>query len=188
MGEYDTFNEFYAALSDSILKLPSKDIKTIKVLELVASLHTYELRLPMASLLKRMRQMFWETGSEMSPSDATYLTRQFKKIINNSKFKGNDRTRPRKESFDRFKKDSKEVEDNPPIYFSDPSDMAIKGVAILRKKCATFLKSIGKGKAMAATLSDGESEPSDSDSDQEGKFKAFVAYIVFNKGTHCSNC
>ena len=47
----------------------------------------------------------------------------------------------------------------------------------MKQKCPTYLKSIGKSKALAATLSDTELEVDSEDSDQEGTFMAFTATI-----------
>ena len=51
----------------------------------------------------------------------------------------------------------------------------------MKQKCPTYLKSIGKSKALAATLSDTELEVDSEDSDQEGTFMAFTATIEFPK-------
>ena len=47
----------------------------------------------------------------------------------------------------------------------------------MKQECPTYLKSIGKSKALAATLSDTKSEAESDDSDQEGIVSAFIATI-----------
>ena len=47
----------------------------------------------------------------------------------------------------------------------------------MKQECPTFLKSIGKSKALAATFSDMELEADSDDSDQEGIISAFIATI-----------
>ena len=52
-----------------------------------------------------------------------------------------------------------------------------QGYEYMKQECPTYLKSIGKSKALAATLSDTELEADSEDSDQEGTFMAFTATI-----------
>ena len=47
----------------------------------------------------------------------------------------------------------------------------------MKQKCPTYLKSISKSKALAATLSDTEPEANSDDSDQEGIVSVFTATI-----------
>ena len=46
----------------------------------------------------------------------------------------------------------------------------------MKQKCPTYLKSIGKSKALAATLSDTEPKD-DSDNEDDGILNAFIATI-----------
>ena len=47
----------------------------------------------------------------------------------------------------------------------------------MKQECPTYLKSIGKRKSLADTLSDMESEAESDDSDQEGMVSAFTTTI-----------
>jgi len=47
----------------------------------------------------------------------------------------------------------------------------------MKQECPTYLKSIGKIKALVATLSDTELEADSDDSDQEGIVSAFTATV-----------
>ena len=47
----------------------------------------------------------------------------------------------------------------------------------MKQECLTYLKSIGKSKALATTLSDGERETDSDESDQNGIVSAFIATI-----------
>ena len=48
----------------------------------------------------------------------------------------------------------------------------------MRQECPTYLKSIGKSKALATTLSDIELEADSKDNNQEETFMAFTVTIV----------
>ena len=47
----------------------------------------------------------------------------------------------------------------------------------MKQECPTYLKSIGKSKALATTLSDTEPEVDSNDSDQDGIVNAFTATV-----------
>ena len=47
----------------------------------------------------------------------------------------------------------------------------------MKQECPTYLKSIGKSKALAATLSDAEPEDELDDNDDEGILNAFIATV-----------
>ena len=51
----------------------------------------------------------------------------------------------------------------------------------MKQECPTYLKTIGKSKALATTLSDTELED-DSDNDDEGILNAFTATVNPTKG------
>ena len=51
----------------------------------------------------------------------------------------------------------------------------------MKQECPTYLKSIGKIKALATTLSDIEPEVDSEDNDQEGTFMAFTSTIESSK-------
>ena len=47
----------------------------------------------------------------------------------------------------------------------------------MKKECPTYLKTIGKSKALAATLSDTEPEDESNDNDDKGILNAFTATV-----------
>jgi len=51
----------------------------------------------------------------------------------------------------------------------------------MKQKCATYLKTIGKSKALAVTLSDTELED-DSDNEDDGILNAFIATVNPTEG------
>ena len=51
----------------------------------------------------------------------------------------------------------------------------------MKQECSTYLKTIGKSKALTATLSDTELED-DSDNDDDGILNAFIAIVNLTKG------
>ena len=53
----------------------------------------------------------------------------------------------------------------------------------MKQECPTYLKSIGKSKAFAATLSDVELEIESDNNDDKGILSAFIAIMDPTKGT-----
>ena len=51
----------------------------------------------------------------------------------------------------------------------------------MKQECPTYLKSIGKSKALAATLSDTELEADSDESDQDGIVSAFTATVEYTE-------
>ena len=52
----------------------------------------------------------------------------------------------------------------------------------MKQECLAYLKSIGKSKAFAATLSDTELKDESDDSDDEGILNAFIAIVNPTEG------
>jgi len=52
----------------------------------------------------------------------------------------------------------------------------------MKQECPTYLKSIGKSKVLATTLSDSEPEADSDESDQEGIISAFIAIVESTEG------
>ena len=75
---------------------------------------------------------------------------------------------------DREKKDAKEG--NQYTVPSRPKCFGCQGFGHMKQECPTYLKTIGKSKALAATLSDIEPED-DSDNKDDGILKAFTATV-----------
>ena len=52
----------------------------------------------------------------------------------------------------------------------------------MKQECPTYLKSIGKSKVLATTLSDSKPEADSDESDQEGIISAFIAIVESTEG------
>ena len=83
-------------------------------------------------------------------------------------------------SQDRGKKDAKESSQY--IVPSMPKCFGCQGFGHMKQECPTYLKTIGKSKALAATLSDTEPEDNSNDNDDEGILNAFIATVNPTKG------
>ena len=114
----------------------------------------------------------------------SYITRQFKKFIKNSNAKGFDKDRKQSSSL-QFKsqdKGKKDVRDNGQYTIpSGPKCFGCQGFGHTKQECPTYLKTIGKSKALAATLSDTELED-DSDNEDDGILNVFTATINPTEG------
>ena len=97
----------------------------------------------------------------------SYMTRQFKKFMKNANRKGFDKDNKQSRSF-QFKsqdKGKKDTRDGGQYTVTSGSKcFKCQGFGHMKQECPTYLKTIGKSKAFAATLSD--TEPED-DSDNE---------------------
>ena len=110
----------------------------------------------------------------------SYITRQFKKFMKNANVKRFDKDRKQSslsqfKSQDREKKDAKDG--NQYIIPSRPKCFRCQGFGHMKQECLTYLKSIGKSKALAATLSDTEPEDESDDNDDKGILNAFIATV-----------
>ena len=115
----------------------------------------------------------------------SYITRQFKKFMNNANVKGFDKDCKQSsysqfKSQDRGKKDAKD--DGQYTIPTGPKCFGCHGFGHMKQECPTYLKSIGKSKALATTLSDTELETESKNSDDEGILSAFIATVDPNKG------
>jgi len=79
-------------------------------------------------------------------------------------------------SQDKTKREAKDGGQNSNVP-SGPKCHGCQGFGYMKQECPTYLKSIGKSKALAATLSDTELEAESNDSDQERIVSAFTATI-----------
>ena len=165
----------------------SKDIDKIPLTELVGNLQTYELGLSRigksgkgkSMALKAKRNDTDESFDDEDSKMKSYITRQFKKFIKNANGRNFDKDRRQSNSFqfkrqDRGKKDAKEGGQY--IVPIGPKCFRCQGFGHMKHECPTYLKSIGKSKAFAATLSDTEPEE-DSDNENDGILNAFTATI-----------
>ena len=109
----------------------------------------------------------------------SYITMQFKKFMKNANGKGFDKDR-RQSSSSQFKSQDKEKNDardgGQYTVPTGPKCFRCQGFRHMKHECPTYLKSIGKSKALAATLSDTEPED-DSDNKDDGILNAFTTTI-----------
>ena len=102
-----------------------------------------------------------ESSDDEDSKMKSYITRQFKKFMKNANGKGFNKDH-RQSSSSQFKSQAKGKKDardggqyTVPV---GPKCFGCQGFGHMRHKCPTYLKSIGKSKALAATLSDTELE------------------------------
>ena len=109
----------------------------------------------------------------------SYITRQFKKFMKNANGKGFDKNRRQSSSSqfkgqDKGKKNAKEGgQYTIPV---GPKCFGCQGFGHMKHECPTYLKSIGKSKAIVVTLSDTEPKD-DSGNDDDGILNAFIATV-----------
>ena len=123
-----------------------------------------------------------ETNESSDDEDSkmkSYITRQFKKFIKNANGKGFDKDRRQSSSFqfksqDKGKKDARD--DGQYTIPVGPKCFGCQGFGHIKHEYPTYLKSIGKSKALAATLSDTEPED-DSDNKDDRILNTFTATI-----------
>ena len=109
----------------------------------------------------------------------SYITRQFKKFMKNANAKGSEKDRKQSSSFqfknqDKGKKDAKDGSQY--TVPSVPKCFGCQGFRHMKQECPTYLKTIGKSMALAATLSDTEPKD-DSDNKDDGILNAFIAIV-----------
>ena len=120
-----------------------------------------------------------ESSDDEDSKLKSYITRQFKKFIKNANGRNFDKDR-RKSSSSQFKRQDKGKKDAKEggkyTVPAGPKCFGCQGFGHMKHECPTYLKSIGKSKALAATLSDIEPEE-DSDNEDEGILNAFTATV-----------
>ena len=165
----------------------SKDIDKIPLTELVSNLQTYELGLSRIGKSGKSKSMALkaksnDTNESSNDEDSkmkSYITRQFKKSMKNANGKNFDKDHRQSNSSqfkgqDKGKKDVKEGgQYTIPV---GPKCFGCQGFGHIKHECPTYLKSIGKSKALAATLSDTELEE-DFDNKDDGILNAFTVTI-----------
>ena len=109
----------------------------------------------------------------------SYITRQFKKFMKNANAKGFDKDRKQSNSsqFKSQDKGKKNARDGGQYTVpSGPKCFGCQGFGHMKQECPKYLKSIGKSKAIVATLSDIKPED-DSDNEDDGILNAFTATV-----------
>ena len=164
----------------------SKDIDKIPLTELVGNLQTYELGFTRIGKLSKGKSMALkaksnDTNESSGDEDSkmkSYITRQFKKFIKNGNAKGFDKDQKQSNS-SQFKSQDKGKKDarvgGQYTVPSRPKCFRCQGFGHMKQECPTYLKTIGKSKAFAATLSDTELE-------DDGILNAFTGTMNPTKG------
>ena len=170
----------------------SKDMDKIPLTELVSNLQTYELGLSRIGKSSNSKSMALKAKSSDTnePSDnedskmKSYITRQFKKFIKNANGKGFDKDHKQSSSSqfksqDKGKKDARDGSQyTVPL---GPKCFGCQDFSHMKQECPTYLKTIGKSKALAATLSDTEPKD-DSNNKDDGILNAFTATVNPTEG------
>ena len=107
----------------------------------------------------------------------SYIMRQFKKFMKNANVKGLDKDRKQSSSsqFNNQNKGKKDARDDSQYTVpSGPKCFGCQGFRHMKQECPTYLKTIGKSKTLATTLSDTELE-GDSDNEDDGILNSFTA-------------
>ena len=165
----------------------SKDIDKILLTELVGNLQTYELRLTRIGKSGKGKSMALkakssDTEESFDDEDSkmkSYITGQFKKFMKNANGKGFDKDR-RQSSSSQFKSQDKGKKDardgGQYTVLAGPKCFGCQDFGHMKHECPTYLKRIGKSKALVATLRDTEPED-DSDNEDDGILNAFTATV-----------
>ena len=120
-----------------------------------------------------------ESSNDEDSKMKSYITRQFKKFMKNANGRNFDKDRKQSSSSqfkgqDKVKKDTKEGGQY--TVPTGPKCFGCQGFGHMKNECPTYLKSIGKSKALTATLSD--TEPGeDSDNKDDRILNAFTATV-----------
>ena len=141
----------------------------ITLIELVSNLQTYELGLTRIGKSSKSKNTALKAKSndtdEFSDDEdskmKSYITRQFKKFMKNANAKGfnKDRKQSNSSQFKSQNKGKNDAKDGGQYTVpSGPKCFRYQGFGHMKQEYPTYLKTIGKSKALAATLSDTESE------------------------------
>ena len=164
-----------------------KDIDKIPLTKLVANLQTYELGLTKIGKLSEGKSMALkakssDTDESLDDEDSKmkpYITRKFKKFMKNANAKGFDKDR-KQSNFSQFKNQDKGKKDarNGGQYTvpSRPKCFRCQGFGHMKQECPTYLKTIGKSKALVTALSDTKPKD-DSDNEDDGTLNAFTTTV-----------
>ena len=170
----------------------SNNIDKIPLTELVGNLQTYKLGLTRIGKLSKSKSMALkaknsdtdESSDDEDSKMKSYITRKFKKFMKNANAKGFDEDQKQSSSskFKSQEKGKKDARDGSQYTVpSGPKCFECQGLGHMKQECLTYLKTIGKSKALAATLSNTEPED-DSDNKDDGILNAFTATINPTEG------
>ena len=164
----------------------------IPLIELVGNLQTYELgliRIGKTGKGKSMALKAKSSDTDESSDDEdskmkSYITRQFKTFMKNANGKGFDKDRRQSSSSqfknqDKWKKDARDGDQY--TVPARPKCFGCQRFGHMKHEYPTYLKSIGKSKTLAATLSDTEPED-DSDNEDDGILNAFITTVNSTDG------
>ena len=126
-----------------------------------------------------------ESSDDEDSKMKSYITRQFKKFMKNANAKGFDKDHKQSSSShfksqDRGKKDAKDSGQY--TIPSRPKWFRCQGFGHMKQECPTYLKSVGKSKALSATMSDIELELESDNNDDEAILNAFTTTVDPTKG------
>ena len=170
----------------------SKDIEKIPLTELVGNLQTYKLGLTRIEKTSKGKSMALkdkssDTDESLDDEDSkikSYITWQFKKFMKNTNAKGFDKDRKQSNSFqfknqDKGKKDARD--DGQYTVPTKPKCFGYQDFGHMKQECLTYFKTIGKSKALFATLSDTKPED-DFDNEDDGILNAFTTIVNPTEG------
>ena len=169
-----------------------KDIDKIHLTKLVGNLQTYELgltRIGKSSKSKSMALKAKSSDTNESSDDKdskmkSYITKQFKKFMKNANTKGFDKDHRQSSSSQSKSQEKleKDARDGGQYTFPlGPKYFGYQGFGHMKQEYPTYLKTIGKSKALVATLSDTNLED-DSDNEDDGILNAFTATVNPTEG------
>ena len=124
-----------------------------------------------------------ESSNDEDSKMKSYITRQIKKFMKNANAKGFDKDR-KESSSSQFKnqdKGKKDAEDGGQYIVPSRPSFGCQGFDHTKQECPTYLKTIRKSKAFAATLSNTEPED-DFDNEDDGILNAFITIVNPTKG------
>jgi hypothetical protein len=160
----------------------SKDLEEMKIEELVRSLQTYELSLPLVKKLKTIAlkaskkkvEASSEDDSEEEEKAVAMLANNFRRLIRDDRFK--------KKFFEKVKKAPREAEpeEEEKKDPKGPRCFECSGFGHIRADCGNLKE--GKGKVYNVTLSD----ESEEEAPESEKFLAFVAPHVEEEDSYYS--
>jgi hypothetical protein len=160
----------------------SKDLKEMKIEELVGSLQTYELSLPLVKKLKTIALKASKKKVEASSGDDSeeegkamaILAKNFRRLMRDDRFKKNFSEKMKKALREPEPKEEEKKDPRGPRCFE------CSGFGHIRADCGNLKK--GKGKAYNVTLND----ESEEEAPESKKFLTFVAPLVEEEDSYYS--